>query len=193
MRGFETFQIYQSLRLHFTRDSYDATKYNFKTSVKEASFNSRRDKYFFDKWGAKFRNKEDLISFFVSNFTEGIMYIAQFNEKSHVARQSRLNAISYLFEKEMRIMSDLEDSFDSACKGFGRDTFMGCLMSNEISMESVILVDRLVGFIDRLVGCQDPLGVYNEWLMKVKKYRPFVEIPGGKEEKIKGIILREFT
>ena len=46
MDGYLAFQIYQSLKLHFTSD-YDAVKYNFKTAVKRGSFEKRRDRYFF--------------------------------------------------------------------------------------------------------------------------------------------------
>ena len=41
--GYQAYQIYQSLKLHFTTD-YDAVKYNYKTSVKQSSFERRRDR-----------------------------------------------------------------------------------------------------------------------------------------------------
>ena len=46
---FESYKLYNALKLHFETDSYDAVKYNFKTSVKPQSFFKRKDKYFFAK------------------------------------------------------------------------------------------------------------------------------------------------
>ena len=46
---YESYKLYNALKLHFETDSYDALKYNFKTSIKPQSFFNRKDKYFFAK------------------------------------------------------------------------------------------------------------------------------------------------
>ena len=46
---YESYKLYNALKLHFETDSYDALKYNFKTSIKPHSFFNRKDKYFFAK------------------------------------------------------------------------------------------------------------------------------------------------
>ena len=65
MTGFQTYQIYNALKLHFT-SSYDAVKYNFRTAVKQDTFERRRDRYFFEKLSRK-HNKETAIQFFTAN------------------------------------------------------------------------------------------------------------------------------
>ena len=39
---FESYKLYNALKLHFETDNYDAVKYNFKTSVKPQSFFKRK-------------------------------------------------------------------------------------------------------------------------------------------------------
>ena len=46
---FESYKLYNALKLHFETDGYDAIKYHFKTSVKPTSFFKRKDKFFFAK------------------------------------------------------------------------------------------------------------------------------------------------
>lgn len=70
MTGYETFEIYQALKLHFTSDSYDFFKYNGKTNVSVTAFENRKDKYHFYKLSRKCTNKDDLINFIVANFVE---------------------------------------------------------------------------------------------------------------------------
>ena len=68
--GYEAFGLYQSLKLHFTTDSYDYFKYNGKTKVTVTAFENRKDKYHFYKLSRKYTNKEDLINFIVANLIE---------------------------------------------------------------------------------------------------------------------------
>jgi hypothetical protein len=68
--GYEAFGLYESLKLHFTKDSYDFHKYNGKSNISVTSFENRKDKYHFYKLSRKFSKKEDLIEFLVANFVE---------------------------------------------------------------------------------------------------------------------------
>jgi hypothetical protein len=56
MDPFESYKLYNALKLHF-ESGYDAVKYNFKSNVTPKSFFNRKDKYFFAKL-AKKHNKE---------------------------------------------------------------------------------------------------------------------------------------
>ena len=70
MTGYETFGIYESLKLHFSKDTYDFFKYNGKTNHSVQSFENRKDKYHFYKLSRKYTNKDALIDFLVANFLE---------------------------------------------------------------------------------------------------------------------------
>ena len=59
MTGYEAFGLYESLKLHFSKDSYDFFKYNGKTNISVTSFENRKDKYHFYKLSRKYTNKDD--------------------------------------------------------------------------------------------------------------------------------------
>ena len=40
---YESYKLYNALKLHFESDSYDAVKYNYKTSLKPTSFFKRNE------------------------------------------------------------------------------------------------------------------------------------------------------
>ena len=69
---FDSYKLYNALKLHFENDTYDAVKYNIKTTVNPNSFFKRRDKYFFAKIG---KNQKDIQNFFVFNFIEDMKYV----------------------------------------------------------------------------------------------------------------------
>ena len=60
---FESYKLYNALKLHF-ESSYDAIKYNFKTSIKPQSFFKRKDKYFFAKLASTYGT--DLKDFYIA-------------------------------------------------------------------------------------------------------------------------------
>jgi len=43
--GFEAYALYQSIKLHFTSDSYDFFRYNGKTNVSKDNFSRNKAKY----------------------------------------------------------------------------------------------------------------------------------------------------
>ncbi len=60
MTGYEAFSLYESLKLHFNKDSYDFFKYNGKTNVTVTSFENRKDKYHFYKLSRKYSDKQEI-------------------------------------------------------------------------------------------------------------------------------------
>ena len=67
MEGYEVYQTYLALKLHFTKENYNFFIFSGKTRASKQSFEKRKDKYFFKKLGRKFE-REELINFFVSHF-----------------------------------------------------------------------------------------------------------------------------
>ena len=101
MNGYLAYQIYQSLKLHFTSD-YDAVKYNYKTAVKRNTFEKRRDRYFFEKLSRRF-NREQLIDYFTSNLIENPnVWIGDMSDDVYKAYIARYDKLTYMFEQDMK-------------------------------------------------------------------------------------------
>ena len=50
---FDSYKMYNALKLHFETDGYDAIKYNYKSNASPKAFMRRKDKYFFAKLAKK--------------------------------------------------------------------------------------------------------------------------------------------
>ena len=70
---FESYKLYNALKLHFEADGYDAIKYHFKTSIKPTSFFKRKDKFFFAKLAKTY--EDELKEFYIANFKNDVKYV----------------------------------------------------------------------------------------------------------------------
>ena len=105
--GYEAFGLYESLKLHFTKDSYDFFKYNGKTNISVTAFENRKDKYHFYKLSRKFSQRDELVSFIVANFLEKETLwvgdlLTEEAESNHRNYQKVLQSLSYIFENDCK-------------------------------------------------------------------------------------------
>ena len=83
MDPFDSYKIYNALKLHFENDTYDAVKYNYKTTVNHNSFFKRKDKYFFAKLAKAY--PKDLKEFYVSQFINDTKYVRDMTDPTAVS------------------------------------------------------------------------------------------------------------
>lgn len=196
MDGYQAYQIYQSLKLHFTTD-YDAVKYNYRTAVKRDTFERRRDRYFFEKLSRRF-NKEKLIHYFTSNLISNSgVWVGDMTDEIYNAYIARYDKLTYMLSQDMNLMSDKGYSFDQLCTTSDNNTsnpLLESLRSGEIQLESVVLVDIMVNFLNRLKSdLSDPLGINKDMIDLLLKYRLIMlqsPLPHGK---LKEKVLNTFT
>jgi hypothetical protein len=186
---FEAFRYYQALKLHFESDSYDAVKYNYKTSAKPQTFWKRKDKYFFAKTGNRFNRVPDLINFYVSHFINDVKWIGEMDkDEIYTAWQKTIQSISYQFEQDINKLSEDVESFDDLFKGDPHPYLITKLLEDEITLETVVILDRLTGFVARSRISETI--IWPDLKRKILKYRPFVNVD---EYKLKKKLLQVFT
>ena len=196
MDGYQTYQIYQSLKLHFTSD-YDAVKYNYRTAVKRDTFERRRDRYFFEKLSRRF-DKEKLIHYFTSNLIQNPnVWIGDMSDEIYNAYIARYDKLTYMLSQDMNLMSDKEYSFDQLCTTSDDNTtnvFLESLRTDEIHLESVVLVDIMVNFLNRLKSdLSDPLGINKDLIDLLLKYKLIMLQSPLPHNKLKEKVLNTFT
>ena len=174
MDGYQTYQIYQSLKLHFTSD-YDAVKYNYRTAVKRDTFERRRDRYFFEKLSRRF-TKEKLIHYFTSNIIQNpSVWIGDMSDKIYSDYVARYDKLTYMLSQDMKFMSEKWYSFNQLCITSDNNTtnpLLESLRTDEIQIESVVLVDIMVNFLGRLKSdLSDPLGINKDLIDLLLKYK----------------------
>ena len=196
MNGFQTYQIYQSLKLHFTTD-YDAVKYNYKTAVRQDTFERRKDRYFFEKLSRRF-NKEKLIHYFTSNLIQNSsVWIGDMSDEIYNDYIARYDKLTYMLSQDMKLMSDKGYSFDQLCTTSDNNSsnlFLESLRADEIQLESVVLVDIMVNFLNRLKSdLIDPLGINKDLIDLLLKYKLIMLQSPLPHSKLKEKVLNTFT
>jgi hypothetical protein len=181
MSPFECYTQYLGLKNHFTNPKYDYFKYHKKTRASIASFNKRKDKYFFEKSSRKYSDKE-IINFFVSNFVASdnpqnlwIGEIINSGERTYAEWMKRQQSLTYLFKEQSRELfseTKLEDVLNCSK---GHPMVLKKYLSGKLSLEVFVIYDRIFqfskNFDKKLI---DP--VWETVSLKIKKYNPFLNI-----------------
>jgi hypothetical protein len=189
---FNAYQYYMAVKMHFESDTYDAIKYNYKTSASQKSFWKRRDKYQFAKIASKFADPRDLINFFVAQFISDKKWVGDMlsDEEAWVSWQKRNQSLSYTFEQDINKLNEKVNGFDDLFKPTFSPypTIVYFYMQGEVSIETVVILDKLVGFTKKL-AIGDTI-VWPEMKKRIQKYSTFIN---PDLNKMKEIALRVFT
>ena len=192
MEPYDAFRFYQSMKLHFESDSYDAIKYNYKTSVKPQSFWKRKDKYFFAKVGRKFDSAKELINYYAAHFIQDKTWIGDMIEDEDIYKsyQKRMQSLGYTFENDMTTLADLGNLDQVLNSSDGHPHIITAYLGGDINIQSVVILNQLTGFMNRANKEISETIVWPDVSRKVRKYSPFVQYD---LQKAKNIVLKVFT
>ena len=190
--GFDAYKTYLALRQHFTSD-YDYFKYNGKVRAKTESFLKRNDKFFFRKLQKKY-TKEELVEFFVSNFIlNGNNWIGNLiskeSEDNYAIWRKNIESITYTFHDDLRWLADYCSSNAISAndlivvKENDHPTLLKLLLQNKIKIETVIILDRVLGFIRYWDAKIDDI-IWEEKKKLLNNYKSFVRYDLDKCKKL---------
>jgi len=192
MDGFDAYRYYMAIKLHFESETYDATKYNYKTSAKQQSFWKRRDKFHFAKLGRKFSDPPEMINYYVAQFTADKKWIGDMltDEDAWLSWQKRNQALGYTFEQDIYRLAEKVERFDQlfepTLSPYPAAVYYH--MQGEICIETVVILDQLTGFMRKL-NIGDTI-VWPEVSKRIRKYSSFVQFD---KNRAKEIVLKVFT
>ena len=182
--GFNAYKVYLALKNHFTSD-YDYFKYHGKMKVKEESFLKRRDKFFFEK--IERRYKKELVPFFVSNLIKednswsGRLVTDQ-AEQTFNEWKKKTQSLRYVFKEDMgrvrTLMDHNELQFDELfeCGDGQHPPIFKLLISEEITIESFVILDQVLSFCKRINKRILDDYVWSVYYKRVMKYSRFIEV-----------------
>ena len=178
---FDCYKTYLAMKNHFTKESYDYVKYGGRSRASVASFNKRRDRYFFERMSRK-KDDDEIIQYFIANFISSedpgkvwIGEIIQNGETNFKEWQKRNQSLSYLFGNEVETIFT-RDNFDSYFHTQGQHPkILKAYLRKEISIETLIILDRILGFVKQFdKKLDDP--IWSTVSLKIKKYGSFLNI-----------------
>ena len=179
---FETYQTYLSMKSHFTNPKYDFFKYGGKSRATMASFNKRKDKYWFEKTSRKYSDQQ-ILDFLLANFVTTdnpqnlwIGEIINSGERNYSEWMRRKQSLTYLFKEqssELLFKNDLNEVFD--CSKRKHPLVLKKYLGGEISLETLTILEKVFSFVKNFdKKLKDP--VWESVSLKIKKYIPFINI-----------------
>ena len=178
---FETYQSYLSMKSHFTNRKYDFFRYGGKSRATIASFNKRKDKYWFEKTSRKYSDSE-IVDFLLANFvttdTPQNLWIGEIinsGERNYADWMRRKQSISYLFKEESEKLLEQSKLVELFECGKGHPIILKRFLGGDISLETFVIYDIIFAFSDKFdEKLLDP--VWETVSLKIRKYKPFLNI-----------------
>lgn len=180
--GFDAYVNYLAFKLHFHSEAYNFFKFNGKTKAYINTFNTRKDKYYFDKIAAKI-GKEAFIYRMLQEQIENPNFwvkdiLTKDNESRYLSWKGFIEGFNYNFKKELGIIKEYciindistKDLFKT--KGVTHPLIFKMYLRKSIRIETLICVDYLVDFSKKM-NESDP--VWNETRLLISGYKPFIE------------------
>jgi len=182
LKPWEAYQIYTALKLHFETDTYDALRYNFKTSASQASFLKRKDRFYFAKLAKKYPDRQTLIDYLVACFTSGSKtwagnLIDKEAEDQYAEWLRKRDTFSYYFGDQVDYLlnycQEKKIVFDDLFKAKGNDhpLIVQLYSQQYISLETLVTFDEMLEFMKNQSVTETIF--WPEFFRLVSKYRPF--------------------
>lgn len=181
MTPYEVFCLYQSLKLHFTQESFDFHKYNGKSKISLDAFDKRKDKWHFAKLARKFNDRDDCIFFIVSNLLDdnqkwvGNLLL----DEADVIYKDRIKVIqslSYVFENDCRKLFEGVEKPNELLKVVNGDypVLLTKTMQKVTQIETFCLLSKILGFLPMWKEKIGDTIVWPNFYMKTLKYASFL-------------------
>lgn len=180
MTAFDCYKTYLAFKNHFTKDTFDYFKYGGRTNASVASFNKRKDRYFFEKMSRQ-RKDEEIVNYFTAIFSQcddpqrvWIGEIIQTGDEKYQFWQKKVQSLGYLFRQEMeKLLNGIDFNSVFECESGKHPILVKEHLKKNVSIESMILLDAMVEYKKRFDGKLDDF-VWKTISLKLDKYRPFL-------------------
>ena len=196
--GYAAFAMYNSLKLHFTSDSYDYFKYHGKTNVSSATFLKRKDKYTFYKLSRKY-SLEELRNFYVANFLEGDKWVGEMNnadgEEVYRKWQKTQQSLTYTFENDTMFLLADGNSPDTMLevKPNSFPLLMGMVQMKQVALETLVILNDILKFFPMWDKKIDDDIIWPDFKLKCEKYTPFLHYDKVKFKEILKEEIKEYA
>jgi hypothetical protein len=183
MTPFEAYQTFLAIKQHFNT-SYDYFKYGGKVKAPLNSFESRRDKFYFQKLA----RHRDLHGLLVANFIDRDVkwvgdLISDESEAVYKEWKKRSESLTYTVTQELDQLSDDFISFFRVKDG-QHPPLLVLFKQKKISIETLAILNNLLSFFeiwDKKI--YDPV-VWPSIRTRVIKYQPFIHYDKSKLKKV---------
>ena len=144
MQAVDVYLMYCALKAHFGKGDYDFVKYGGKSSATKDSFWKRTDRLFFVKTQRKYKKKQVIQDYLVSNFvcnTKG--WLGDFNDDNYIEWKKRTQSMSYNFKQELERIGKVNLL---GIRGGQHPTLLKEYLGKRVSIETLIILNDISNF-----------------------------------------------
>ena len=181
MTPFDVYKQYLAIKNHFSKPNYDYFKYAGKSRASIKSFNTRKDKYWFERMSRQ-KTDDEIKNYYVANFVETdtpdrlwIGEIFRDGEQKYQNWMKRQQSLSYLFKEQSQTIFldyDLNEIFDTSKT---HPIILKKFLSGQITIETMVIYNKIFLYSDIFdTKLKDP--VWESVSLKIRKYSPFLNI-----------------
>ena len=185
MTSYDAYKLYLAVKLHFTTANYDYFKHNAKVNSSLNAFLKRNDRFFFHKLATKYG--DELMYYYVSNFVDRpktwVGDLVRADGDTIYNKWRKYNeSFSYNFRNDCVLVRNVIDGnnirFDDV---FSVDSgqhprLLRLLLSGKVSIQSVIIFDKILSFINRWDKEIKETIIWPEKSFKITKLSPFINV-----------------
>ena len=144
MQADDVYIMYCALKAHFGKGDYDYIKYGGKSSATKESFWKRTDRLFFVKTQRKYKKKEVIQDYLVSNFIQNTKgWLGDFNDDNYLNWKKRTQSMSYNFKEELEKIGKVNLL---GIKGGQHPRLLKGYLGKRVSIETLVILDDISNF-----------------------------------------------
>lgn len=196
MDAFSAYTKYVALKLHFQQNSYDYFKFSGKAKVSREKFETRRDKYYFQRISKLYDEKQFeqlLVANFIANKDAWIGdVISDEGRKLYTNWKKIYQSLEYLFTEDLKKIKDLIDSteiesFDELFVIIADNNWpeiVSLTIQQTIRLETFVIINKIFNFIPKIDQTIDDGLIWPELKSLCLKYSPFLDVNTKKYKSI---------
>jgi len=175
--GFDSYQLYLGVKLHFNSESYDFIKYNGKVKADLPSFLKRNDRFHFGKLSRLY--KDELLDFYVANLSLKDKWIGDLldneSKKVYLDWKKRNQKLTYQFEQDvMKLLEKKTIQEILTVKNGQHPHLLKQFLGKKISLETMCILDEITEYSKKWNELISETLIYPETINKINKYKSFI-------------------
>ena len=192
MSAFDCYKEYLALKNHFSSPNYDYFKYSGKLKANSSSFDTRKDKLFFQKLA----KHPDVHNFLVANLSRNEkawikeLAYSEEAEKTYKDWLKRNQSLTYVIKNEIKQLDSPFDLNFIVSKNKPHPPLLKLYLGGYVSLETLCVLLDITKAKKHWDSKMEYDPIYQEIKLKIEKYTPFVKY---EKEKVKNIVIDFFN
>jgi hypothetical protein len=191
VNGFDTYSLYQAIKLHFNSEKYNFFLYDGKTRVSVDAFQKRRDKFLFHRLGRKYR-EDEMVPFLVSNFvhrdnnwTKSLLENEA--DATYLEWKRKTDSMSRVYTEDLKKIATPENFNDLFKVESDKQQYPKLLvhyMQKDITLETMVILNNIFEYLRIWDKKIEEDVIYPKISLKIRKYGAFLSVDAAKYKRL---------